>query len=228
MSFLTKTRSLLANSVPNAMYAWLPVYSALALMLPAGTHYCQREYYTAIFLVIFASLRAGYHIDVVMKYVPMNAYHISYVISNALVHFNIIFTGLTYRRDLTTFFMLILAVYQSIILLWRLPEIFDPNGVFKDSGWNIYMVTVLGWNLMMHKLLPTDAVFVKGVFWGAYFWQFYMTSRLYPFGIISDIWSQLSEVASFVQFAPFTHKAAQKAFPAEDKEVLSVPEDDLD
>ena len=102
MSFLQQTRAFLDQ---HQVYEWMPIYTVMVLVLPAITHYLQQEYYTATFLIIFSMLSAGYHIGAVMKAVPMNAYHMTYVLSNAAVHFNILATGISYRRDLTNIFM---------------------------------------------------------------------------------------------------------------------------
>ena len=225
MSFLQQTQAFLNQ---HYVYEWMPIYTAMILVLPAITHYLQHEYYSAVFLVIFSTLRAGYHVDAVLKVVPMNAYHMTYVLSNAAVHFNILATGMSYRRDLTGIFMLILAVYESLVMLWRLPKLYDRDGVYKDSAWNIYMGLVLLWNLTMHDM-GTGAVFIKGLFWGAYLWRFYTTKRCYPFGSLSDFRNQVMEVASFMQFAHI-NPSTQKAFPkASSKQASpSLPPDDLD
>jgi len=229
MSFLQKTRAFLDQ---HQVYEWMPIYTVMVLVLPAITHYIQQEYYTAAFLLIFSILRAGYHIGTVMKAVPMNVYHITYVLSNAAVHFNILATGISYRRDLTNIFMLILAVYESLVMLWRLPALYDRDGVYKDSAWNVYMGAVFMWNLTMHDL-GTTIVFIKGLFWGAYLWRFYTTKRCYPFGTLSDFRNQVTEVASFMQFAHI-NPSTQKAFPMgapttpSNESDIPLPPDDLD
>lgn len=203
----------------------MPIYTAMLLVLPAITHYFQQEYYTAFFLVLFSTVRAGYHIDAAMKYVHKPTYHIIYVVSNVAIHVNILSTGLSYRRDFTSCFMLLLAVYESIIKLWRLPAIYDYDGKSKDSEWNIYIGIILVWNIIMHD--PQFAsVFVKGLFWGAYLWRFYMTGRFYPFGSLNDFRNQIVEMASFLQFAHINTQA-QKAFPNATDEI-PLPPDDLD
>ena len=225
MSFLQQTQAFLNQ---HYGYEWMPIYTAMILVLPAITHYLQHEYYSAVFLVIFSTLRAGYHVDAVLKVVPMNAYHMTYVLSNAAVHFNILATGISYRRDLTSIFMLILAIYESLVMLWRLPKLYDRDGVYKDSAWNIYMGMVLLWNLTMHDM-GTGAVFIKGLFWGAYLWRFYTTKRCYPFGSLSDFRNQMMEIASFMQFAHI-NPSTQKAFPKASSKQASppLPPDDLD
>ena len=77
MAFLQKTREFLNQ---HHVYEWMPIYTAMTLVLPAITHYLQQEFYTAAFLLIFSTLRAGYHVDAVLKVVPMNAYHITYIL----------------------------------------------------------------------------------------------------------------------------------------------------
>ena len=222
MPTLQKARAFLDE---YKVYDSMPIYTAMTLVLPAITHYFQQEYYTAFFLVLFSMLRAGYHIGTVMKAVPMNVYHITYVLSNAAVHFNILATGISYRSDFTNFFMLLLAVYESMIKLWRLPAIYDNDGKYKDSEWNIYIGVVLVWNIIMHDpLFPS--VFVKGLFWGAYLCRFYMTRRCYPFGSLNDFRNQIVEIASFMQFAHINTQA-QKAFPNATDEI-HLPPDDLD
>ena len=232
MSILQQTQALLER---HNIYEWMPIYTAIMLVFPAITHYFQQEYYTAVFLVIFLTLRTGYHIDAVMKAVPMNAYHMTYVLSNAAVHFNILATGISYRPDLTNLFMVTLAVYESLIMLWRLPALYDRDGAHKDSAWNIYMGTVLLWNLTMHNM-GMGAVFIKGLFWGAYLWRFYKTQRCYPFGTLSDFRNQVMEVSSFMQFAHI-NPSTQKAYftgstkldtPPPNVEDIPTPPDDLD
>lgn len=222
MTFLQKTRTFLDH---YQVYECMPIYTVVVLILPAITHYCQQEYYTALFLSLFSMLRAGYHIDMVMSNVSMNAYHMTYVLSNAAVHFNILATGISYRRDLTSTFMLLLAVYESMVMLWRLPALYDRDGAHKDVRWNIYMGMVLIWNLTMHDM-DIAMVFIKGIFWGAYLWRFYTTKRCYPFGSLSDFRNQVMEVASFMQFAHI-NPSTQKAFPIA-KDELPLPPDDLD
>ena len=129
MTLLQKMRTFLDQ---YQVYEWMPIYTVVVLILPAITHYFQQEYYAALFLTLFSMLRAGYHIDMVMSNVSMNAYHMTYVLSNAAVHFNILATGISYRRDLTSTFMLILAVYESMVMLWRLPALYDRDGAHKD------------------------------------------------------------------------------------------------
>jgi len=213
----------------------MPIYTAMMLVLPAITHYLQQEFYTAAFLLIFSTLRAGYHVDAVLKVVPMNAYHMTYILSNGAVHFNLLATGISYRRDLTSIFMLMLAVYESMVMLWRLPSLYDYSGAHKDVIWNIYMETVLLWNLTMHNM-GMGAVFIKGLFWGAYLWRFYITKRCYPFGSLSDFRNQVMETASFMQFAHI-NPSTQKAFPTGSAEFdtsppnvadIPTPPDDLD
>ena len=218
MSILQKTRAFLDQ---HHAYEWMPIYTVIVLVLPAITHYFQQEYYTATFLIIFSTLRAGYHVDAALKVIPMNAYHMTYVLSNAAVHFNILATGLSYRRDLTSTFMLILAVYESLIMLWRLPALYDRDGVYKDSAWNVYMGMVLLLNLTMHDM-GRATVFFKGLFWGAYLWRFYITKRCYPFGSLSDFRNQVMEMASFMQFAHI-NPSTQKAFPVKSSTQASPP-----
>ena len=234
MSFCHKVKRKLDK---YQVYEWMPVYSALTLILPAITHYQQQEIYTSLFIVGFALLRSGYHLDIVIKDAPMTIYHISYVVFSLLVHFNLIVTAVTYRRDITSMFMLALAVYKSMAMLWQLPEIFDMQaGIYKDSMWNIYMGAVFVWNLVMHKG-GMATVFIKGLFWGAYFCRFAMTGHFYPFGYLRERWTVVSKFMPFIQLAPFTHSpralSPQRAFPVvhttpAEKHTLPLPPDDLD
>jgi hypothetical protein len=201
----------------------LPLLSVSLFIYPTILYYQETDYVQASCLFVCMLLRMGYYIPHWKRIVNTVVYDISYVLVMTALHFHLIYTGMSYRNDITSSIILLYLIKQSFWLLMASIElnniIISKNKIASDSSssytkWNIYMfcLLVLNWSLrdVSNPIVMVD--FIKGLFWGSYLCYCYNQNSFIRnqcwHSVVGEIWKNkmknpLESFFGGVQMAPF-------------------------
>lgn len=203
----------------------LPLLSVFLFIYPTILYYREANYVQGSCLFVCMLLRMGYHIPHWKRVIDTVIYDISYLLAMTALHIHLLYTGMSYRNDITSNIILLYLIKQSLWILKdaRCPSLLCKtkmpckNKIATDSPlishhtkWNIYMfcLLMLNWSLrdVSNPIVVVD--FIKGLFWGWYLYYCYNQNKPLWYGVIGDIWkkkmmSRMENLFTRVQMAPF-------------------------